>query len=256
MNIKQFRYRMIDFKFAVLNQDVILFKLKKGRWEVYDSEISTEYNTLDEAAEHICISGESVKELIEKLETIKLALEGGRGAGGDNQKFEWRSAGGGGGENKSDYAARMNNAIKVKTPEEAIAAFRRAHDNSDIEHAITVTSQGFVNSYVHGGASSVMPGRTLKGDLVVHNHPNKSSFSPADMLSTAASVNEHGIVATYGSGYRIFTKGNHFDAVGFTKAVNRATKRGIKGKDINDAVDRFLKRNQKKYGYVFKNVKD
>lgn len=248
---------MIDFNFAVLNQDVILFKLKKGRWEVYDSEVSTEYNTLDAAAKHKCISGQTVEELINKLETIKIALEGGRGSG-SNQTHQWRSAmdGPGGGENKSDLPARMNNAIKVKTPEEAIAAFRRKHDNSDIEHAITVTPQGFVNSYVHGGTSSVMPGRTLKGDLVIHNHPNKSSFSPADLLSSASSPYGRGVVATYGSGYRIFTKGSHFDAVGFTKAVNRATSRGLKGKNINDAVDRFLKRNQKKYGYVFKNVKD
>lgn len=64
------------------------------------------------------------------------------------------------------------------------------------------------------------------------------------------------IVVTHNGGYRKITKGTHFDTAGFTKAVATARKKGLRGKDSNAAVDNFLKRNQKKYGYKFENVKD
>ena len=45
-----------------------------------------------------------------------------------------------------------------------------------------------------------------------------------------------------------FVKGGHFNASGFIKGVNSAK---LSGKDYNDAVSRWLKANQKKYGYTY-----
>lgn len=45
-----------------------------------------------------------------------------------------------------------------------------------------------------------------------------------------------------------FVKGTHFKAAEFTNAVKTAT---LKGKDYSDAVDKWLKRNQKRYGYKY-----
>lgn len=61
------------------------------------------------------------------------------------------------------------------------------------------------------------------------------------------------IVATHPKGYRIFTKMSHFDAEKFTRALKRARPRG---KNYDDAVDKWLKRNQRKYHYRFANVLD
>lgn len=106
-----------------------------------------------------------------------------------------------------------------------------------------------------GNTSGDLPSRIHKGSTLVHNHPNNSSFSPADMLALAG-TKAKSIVATHSGGYRKITKGTHFDTAGFTKAVATARKKGLRGKDSNAAVDNFLKRNQKKYGYKFENVKD
>ena len=110
---------------------------------------------------------------------------------------------------------------------------------------------------MHGQAHSVMIGSKNKGDLVVHNHPNGGSFFDADLINTAADRRSHGVVAThdkglFGRGYRVVTKGTHFQAEKFTRAVKTAR---MRGKDYDDAVDKWLSRNQKKYGYKFKNVK-
>lgn len=257
MKIDSFRYKMIDYNFCIFDNNVILFKLKHGKWEVYDED-STIYDNLQSALVHTCKCGETISQLIEKLEQIEIPIEGGRGASG-GQTFGWANASDGGGGDAThtvpDLPARMNNAIKVKTREEAIAEFRKKHGNSDIEHSITIDKNGFVNSYQHGNKNSVMAGRTEKGDWLIHNHPNNSSFSPADMLNTAM-THRGGIVATHSGGYRVFSKGPHFDQVGFVKAVKKAQKTGLKGKDGNAVVDNFLKRNQKKYGYRFENRKD
>lgn len=45
-----------------------------------------------------------------------------------------------------------------------------------------------------------------------------------------------------------FVKGTHFNASGFVKGVNSAK---LSGKDYNDAVSKWLKANQKKYGYKY-----
>lgn len=256
MRIDSFKHKMVDFNFCILSDDVLFHKLKRGQWEVYDDGESTRYNSLEDAVNHRCKSGDTIGQLIDKLEDIIFRLDGGRGANG-GQLFTWSDAGGGNSivNNVTDLPVRMNNAIKVKTRDNAIAEFRRLHGNSDIEHAIAIDSNGFVNSYTHGGKSTVIPGRTNKGDWIIHNHPNNSSFSGADML-TMAGTHVNGVVATYNGGYRVVSKGEHFNAVGFTRAVQNAQKKGVRGKDFDSAIDNFLRRNQRKYGYKFEHRKD
>lgn len=50
------------------------------------------------------------------------------------------------------------------------------------------------------------------------------------------------------AGVYTFTKGTHFNASGFVKAVNSAQ---LSGKDYNDAVSKWLKANQQKFGYKY-----
>lgn len=105
---------------------------------------------------------------------------------------------------------------------------------------------GYVTSYVIGNKSSV-PISGKRGEMVFHNHPSGGTFSKADMLSVSHS-REKGIVASGKNGDYIFVKGGHFKANAFTKAVNTARP---SGKSYDDAIDKWLRKNQKKYGYKY-----
>ena len=221
MDIKKFEYKMRDYKFAPINNDIIIFKLKGGKWEVYDAEKDTSevYDSLN---------NERIISIVKQLDKIEFNLDGGRGASSGSKTHALRGAGGSrGGNTRADLPVKINSKIKVKSTDEAINAFRKQHGESKKEHLIAVTRDGFVNGYNHGGEGSVGLGRFSKGDLIVHNHPNNSSFSPNDMLS-AASTNTRGVVATHSRGYRIFTKGTHFNSTGFTNAVKKSTTHRLK----------------------------
>lgn len=251
MEIKSFVLKMIDFNMCELNDTYIMFKRPGNKWELWNSD-TDESEIIKDLESHTLASM-----LISQLDDIVFDVAGGRGASGTGaNKYEWRNAVGRHGKSKNDLPARMNNKIKTKTEHDAISAFRNKHGKSDKEHLIQIDRNGFVHTYSHGGKSAVeIPKRIKKGSTLVHNHPNNSSFSPADMLALAG-TKAGSIVATHSGGYRKITKGTHFDTAGFTKAVATAKKNGLRGKDSNAAVDNFLKRNQKKYGYKFEHVKD
>ena len=89
--------------------------------------------------------------------------------------------------------------------------------------------------------------------MIIHNHPSGGAFSGADLTSTASLKRTKGIIAS-GKNYDYkFEKGTHFKASAFTKAVNTAK---FKGSDYDDAVDKWLKKNQKKYGYKYSRTKN
>lgn len=249
METQAFIHKMKDYNFAIVDDTYIIFKLRGGKWELYnaESDASEIYNDVVDMAD-----------VISTIKTIEFKIDGGRGASGDGKKrVQWEDARGGGGGDVAggDLPARMNNKIKVKSEAEAIRQFRAEHGKDTKEHLINVDKNGFVSGYNHGGSGSVRVGRYRNGDLVIHNHPGDGTFSPTDMLMMAG-TRTRGIVATHSKGYRIVTKGTHFDSVGFTKAIKRKQKTGFVGKDIDKAVDKFLKANQKRYGYKFSNVLD
>ena len=258
MEIQSFIYKMRDFNSVELADGIFLFKAPKGKWELWNVEDDVEEGEIiDDLKNH-----PKAVELIRELEGIDCTFCGGRGASGLNT-IEIRGRGigvksgrrGKGKMDRENLPARMNNRIKVKTLENAIAEFRKLHGKDGKESLIQVDTQGFVHGYTHGRAHSVSPAKIHKGALAIHNHPSNSTFSLAD-LQTTASTHARGVVATHSKGYRIFEKGNRFDSTGFTKDVVKAHRTALKGKNPNDAIDRWLKRNQKKYGYTFKNVLD
>lgn len=231
-----------------LNDRFILFRKPL---EVYDLETdeSFPYKTLDAAIKHN-IEGTTIAEIIRSAtpdSLFSLVLDGGRG--GDSDGWEGGFAGGtDDGEDKTweDFPARANHQIRAKNQEEALEVFRKLHVNDDYESAFSVDENGYVTKYVHGNARSVsIVGN--KGDMVYHNHPSGGNFSDADLISTSL-THERGVVASGTHGDYIFIKGTHFKANAFVKAVRNAK---LKGKDYNDAADKWLKRNAKKYGYTY-----
>lgn len=145
---------------------------------------------------------------------------------------------------KKDFPSRVN--IDIRNPDKTLESFRKLHVNDNYESAFAVDSRGFVTQYVHGGATSVsIIGN--KGEMIYHNHPSGGAFSDSDLLS-AAITPARGIVASGKEGDYIFQKGTHFKANNFVKAVKSAQ---MQGKTYDEAVDNWLKKNQKKYGYKY-----
>ena len=252
MEIQAFIYKMRDFNSVELADGIFLFKAPKGKWELWNVEDDVEEGEIiDDLRTH-----PKAVELIGKLKTIEFEVMGGRGAGGMGAVFSWKGDSHRGLDHSMDnLPARVNNKVKVKTREQAIKAFRDMHGKDAGESLVQIDRNGFVHHYRNGNKSNVTINKTVKGATLVHNHPNNSTFSPADM-KVVASTNVGSIIATHSKGYREFTKQSHFKQNDFLKAVARVEKNGLKGKGPNDAVDRWLKRNQKKYGYTFKNVLD
>lgn len=256
MEIQAFIYKMRDFNSVELADGIFLFKAPKGKWELWNVEDDIEEGEIiDDLKNH-----PKTVELIHALEEIDCTICGGRGASGLNTvQLSGRrttiTIRGKRKRNIENLPARMNNRIKVKSTENAIAEFRKLHGNDKKESLIQVDSQGFVHGYTHGREHDVTPAKIHKGTIVIHNHPSNSTFSIPDLKTTAMTFSK-GIVATHSKGYRIFEKGNGFNSKAFVKDMVKMHRTATKGKNYNDAIDRWLKRNQKKYGYTFKNVLD
>lgn len=203
------------------------------------------------------LDGEKVRDIILRTDTLYLPpLNGGRGAGDGTQstfKFGHADQRGQGNNGKQLLPAQANVKIKSKTLEGAMNEFRAKHGNSDHEWAYEVDDNGYVHQYVEGAKHSVAIGSRAKvgkgqKTMILHNHPSGGHFSDADLISTAMDDRSKGIVATSGKAQYTFEKGTHFKANAFTKAVKNAT---LKGTSYDDAVDKWLKANSKKYGYKY-----
>lgn len=239
---------------ARITKDYILFRKPLQIYNMQSDE-TVYFNTVEEMFRYRIETGETVCEIIKKAKPRAFwehTLNGGRGSDSDSWSGGFGHAPGSGDEdnNNRDFPARMNGIIKAKNFEETLKQFRKKHVNDTKEHGVSVDENGFVTSYVHGGATSVAVFGG-KGEMVLHNHPGRAgrggNFSDSDLLATATEQGR-GIVAVAPEGNYIFRKGQHFKADKFTKAVKHAT---IRGKDYDDAAGKWLKRNQKKYGYTY-----
>lgn len=258
MRIEHFRYLFNRINGFYLKKNVIMFRKPIEIWNEETGE-SNVFKTVEEALEFV-IDGEKVADIILKYETLYIPpINGGRGAG--NQKTQsWRDASGGKGSQERLLPAYANTKIKSKSLEGALAEFRSKHLDPEKEWAYEVDENGYVHQYVKGDKSSVGISTSYnvrnRSTMIIHNHPNNSAFSPSDMIATAMDRKSKGIIASGKTYDYIFKKGTHFKANEFIKAVKQAEKSGIKGKDINDAVDKWLSKNQKKYGYVYSRKKN
>lgn len=236
---------------ARLTESLILFRKPLQAYNLASDE-TTYFDSVNDMFAFVAGS-RTVRDIISEAkpdDIFRLVLNGGRGSGADSgREFKFDHAKGGkGGEiaYKSDFPARANTAIKSKNVDEALKVFRQMHANDDYESAFAVDANGYVTHYTHGGKTSVMI-PSNPGDMIYHNHPSGGNFSDTDLINTATSK-ERGIIASGRYGDYKFEKGTHFNAAGFVKAVRNAT---LKGKDYSDAADKWLRRNQRKYGYRY-----
>ena len=197
------------------------------------------------------VDGRTVREIVEDEDySLLVEFNGGRGSSSESsQTFKFGHAADNGDSFRSvRFPAEFNDGDRFQSVEKALDKFRAKHATSDHEYGITVDRDGYVHKYIEGGTSSVaIAGRD--GQIIIHNHPSDSAFSDRDLLHAAQVAGERGIIASGKSGDYIFEKGPKFDSVGFAKAVKSAK---MQGKDYNDAVDKWLTKNQEKYGYKYR----
>lgn len=257
MRIEHFRYAFNRLNGFYLKEHIIMFRKPIEIWNEVTGD-SVTFKTVDEALEHV-IDGETVKDIILRSDTLYIPpINGGRGAGsGSQQEFSFSGAGNEPDNSTPVLPAYANTKIKNKTFEGALEEFKSKYIGANREFAYEVDDQGYVHQYVRGGAHSVGIGTSRnvrdRSTMIIHNHPSGGAFSDADLISTAMDRKSKGIIASGKSYDYKLEKGTHFKANDFTKAVRTAK---MKGKDYDDAVDKWLKKNQKTYGYKYSRTKN
>lgn len=265
MRIEYFRYLFSrEFDIFHLTKTIVICKKPFNIWNKETGE-SIDFKTLDEVLEHK-IGDKTVKEIIEKMDKPYIPkLNGGRGASsgsgsGKNKTFSFSHASGGGSGGGGDdiLPAVANTRIKSKSLDGALAEFKRNHLLAKREFSYSVDEDGYVTGYKKGQAHSVaVPSHGKQGrgrkNMIIHNHPSGGAFSDTDLHTMASDRSAKGIIAS-GKNYDYkISKGTHFKAQSFSKAVSNAK---MTGKDYDDAVDKWLKKNQKKYGYSYSRTKN
>lgn len=245
MTNEQFR-RLYKYVNAIYSGDYIIFKVSKRRWELY--HIPTEETTVFKSFDEL-VANEIVAKIIAAYVEKEIHLDMPKGdRSGATETFGDGGRGEGKDETKNDFPSRVNTDKQKSTEDKTLEQFRSMYATAGEEHAFAVDEQGYITAYKHGNRSSVTwMANEMNGRMIYHNHPSDSSFSKADMITTA-STGARGIVASGKTGDYIFRKTQKFDAVGFQKAVSSAK---TTSKDYNTGVDRWLKRNAKKYGYTY-----
>lgn len=268
MTINKFKRDFARLNGAYITDNVILLRQPLELYSLVESATLATFGSLDEALNHQ-LDGKQLKQYVDGWDEITFPPEfGGRG-GGSGMGFsgKWPSAGGGAGKDNTtyDHPARMNVKIGVqRTYEDMLKAFTETHAAAGEEHGVVVDQYGFAVKYRHGNRGSIS-GLTGNGtEIAIHNHPAGGwpTFSKEDVVNTALGT-RRGIVAvssTQGRGEESakyagtysFVKGQHFNASGFVKAVSNAR---LSGTDYNDAVNKWLKSHQKKFGYKYSYTK-
>lgn len=263
MHIERFRNEFNRLNGVYATDQVVLFRNPLELYDMNTGKVIAQFDSLEEALA-FKIDGKTLEERVSAWTEIVFPVEhGGRGSGsGMGFNGKWPSSGGGAkDETTADFPARMNTKIGVnRTYEDMLKAFADTHRDAGEEHGVVIDAYGYATKYRHGNAGSIS-GLTGNGsEIAVHNHPAGGwpTFSKEDVVNTALGT-RRGIVAVSGTkgrsadtaqyaGTYSFVKGNRFNASGFVKAINTAT---LSGKDYNDAVNKWLKANQKKYGYKY-----
>lgn len=226
-------------KDLVLYDDLELYNVVTGE--------TKQFKTLDEA----------VEELGEDLTPIDDELNGGRGQRSNRGKRGEPK----GSPSKSYYelpSALWNNQGRFSSTEKTIDDFTKQHAKSPIEYSLTIDNQGFVHAYNAGNKGSVAVTKTDRakgGATIIHNHPNGSSFSDADLRVFAKNKNINTMIATNPNGktHRI-TKEKGFNPKGFDKFARYATNVAWFGgstAQYNKSLARILNASAKEYGFKY-----
>lgn len=268
MQLDKFKREFKRLNGVYATDRVVLLRNPLELYDLATGQTIATFKSIDEALAFE-IDGKTLEQRVSAWTEIVFPVEHGGRGGGSGMGFDggWPSAGGGNSkdETTADLPARMNTKLGVnRTYEDMVRAFAEAHASADEEHGVVIDAYGFATKYRHGNAGSISGLSGNGTEIAVHNHPKDGwpTFSKEDVINTAMGTRK-GIVAVSSkqgrseetakyAGTYSFVKGTHFNASGFIKAVNRAK---LSGRDYNDAVNKWLKANQRKYGYKYSYTK-
>ncbi|HEL2057751.1 TPA: hypothetical protein TY768_000919 [Streptococcus suis] len=231
-----FRYvSSIELKDEILFDDLELYNKVTGE--------STWYQSIDDV--------EDDERIMEQVREIEFILGGGRGASVKNGKTLGFSSAAVRSKSTPIFPASLNNQGRFASVEGVIQNFIKKHGAAKREYSAAIDEQGFAHNYIKGGKSNVSVAPINGKFTAIHNHPSGGNFSSTDLHTFASVKNMSSLVATNDSkAYRI-TKTKRFDAKGFEKAMSRARWAGEDTESYNKGADRWLKRNAKRFGYVY-----
>lgn len=160
------------------------------------------------------------------------------------------------------FPAELNyDEAEGNTIEDVLGRFRDKYKNAKVEYAASVDDDGYAYQHVKGGRHSV--GITpMKGQTIIHNHPSGSNFSFQD-LETFSFSDIKGIMATSsskelnaGKTFHI-QKTDKFNGTDFVSALTKTRiERSKSPAQYDSRMSRWLKANQSKYGYTYRELKD
>lgn len=268
MELREFENKLKNNNGLPIGDEHILF----FDFELYDEnkDESVYFKTFDEVLEYE-LNGKKIKDIISELEKIELIDEGGRGASsssgsGNGKLFGGARVGGkrvisaSGG---NSYPAYMNTLVsgRFRSVDKIAKAFGKKTLDATREYSASLDTDGFAHAYAKGNKGSVAH-LVKEGGYSIHNHPTKDKngktiawniFSKQDLKNTALDKAKGTIVVSNGNRtmYK-FTKGKRFDSKGFIKGLGTA--KSQTGNYDTD-VDKWLRANQKKYGYKYNKSK-
>ena len=253
MKVAQFNELLKANNAIKLNEDYIVF----NDYELYcfKTEKGKKYKTVEELVE----DNEFVKEIIENTDEFVLENGGGRGSSSSSNSGKKMGFGNAKGRKGNIREVLLNAELNLNVAEgnsvkAVLDRFKQKYGNADREYAIAVDENGYTYQHIKGGKHSVgIEGD--KGQTVIHNHPNGSNFSMAD-LDNVATTKAKGVVAMSSAkgvnSVYTFQKNDNFKAKAFIKALHKANWDESKG--YNKGADEWLKKNQKAYGYKYKHT--
>lgn len=273
MEILDFRKELGERVGIALDSKYVLFQ----DYELYNSETneSVNFKEFDELLDYK-VEDKTIKEMIEEKKNVCEEDYGGRGAYSSSKRggslFSGkgaRSAGRGSGESMKPLPPAYINSItggRYKSLEKTSNEFGKKFLNEGREYAGVIDEQGFALDYTKGNKASVQH-LERPGAWSIHNHPSKvlnakakngtvyyNAPSGPDLRNWALGKGKGTIVVASGNRTRYtMTKSNNFKGKDFVKGMKGAKSTGYKNYDSD--VDKWLKANQKKYGYKYSKKK-
>ena len=272
MEVAEFKKELDDRSGITLGENYILF----NDYELYNEETSESVNFRDfNDVLDYKIGDKTIKELIEEREDASEVDFGGRGSSSSASGGKLfggkgaRSGGKGSGEAMKPLPPAYINTLtspRFKSVEKTSKAFGKNFLDAEREYGGVIDKDGFAVAYTKGNKTSVQH-LEKPGAYTIHNHPSKylnahakkgtmyfNAPSTPDIRNWALGKGKGTIVVASGNRTMYsLSKSNGFKSKEFIKGMNSAKSTGSKNYDKD--VDKWLKQNQKAYGYKYSKSK-
>ena len=143
----------------------------------------------------------------------------------------------------------MQNGYNHQKFSKAVKEFRTKYVDENVEFSANISKDGIIGKVKKGNIDSVYVSPE-KDTIKIHNHPSGTIFSLADIENQTFSIGD-GIIASGKYGDYYFVKTPKFDGMKLANKIYN-NKEDFKILRMYGDWEGWLKRNQERYGYVYK----